>query len=102
MACLVGPPFVYISVEGYVYAPLVHGGVFQPVGLVLAGLALSSLVLGEKINSSKMSGAVIIIIGLMVLAGPSLFEGGYRALIGDVLFFSAGVMWASFFVAQKS
>jgi len=102
LTILVGPPFVYISVSGYAYAPLVHGGVLLPAGLVLAGLILSALILGDKIESYKIIGIVIMLIGLGLLAGPDLFSGGLRALLGDSLFFTAGVMWASFAVAQRS
>jgi len=101
LTVFVGPPFVYISVSGYAYAPLVHGGVLLPAGLVLAGLILSPL-LGDKIESSKIIGVIIMLIGLGLLAGPDLFNGGMMALLGDFLFFTAGVMWASFAVAQKS
>ena len=100
LTAFVGPLFVYISVSGYAYAPLVHGGVLLPAGLVLAGLILSSL-LGDKIESSKIIGVIIMLIGLGLLAGPDLFNGGMMALLGDFLFFTAGVMWASFAVAQK-
>ncbi|NRB36942.1 MAG: DMT family transporter [Pseudomonadales bacterium] len=102
LASLVGPPFVFISVKGYAFAPLVHGGVFLPAGLVLAGLTLSALILGDKPGTNKVIAALIILLGLVILAGPDFFQGGTAALRGDGLFFLAGVMWATFAVVQKS
>ncbi len=101
LAVLVGPPFVITSVQGYAYAPLVHGGVFLPAGLVIAGPLLAAFFLGEGIDRNKIIGAMIILVGLVILAGPSFFEGGHEALFGDMLFFIAGMMWASFAVLQK-
>lgn len=43
----------------------------------------------------------MIIAGLVITAGPSLFVGGSTAWIGDMLFVVAGVMWALFTVLQR-
>jgi len=53
LACCVGSPFVFISVSGYAFAPLVNGGVLMPVGFVLAGLIFAARFLGDKFEQKK-------------------------------------------------
>lgn len=101
LACCVGPPFVFISVSGYEYAPLVNGGVLMPVGFVLAGLIFAARFLGDKFEPKKMIGVLIMLLGLGLLAGSDIFIGNSAALFGDFLFFLSGILWASFAVSQR-
>lgn len=101
ITALVGFPFVYISVSGYSFAPLVHGGVLLPASLVLIGLLLSAIVLGQKIMANQLVGAAIIVLGLVTIAGVEAFNSQLNVLIGDALFIIAGALWATFAVLQK-
>ena len=101
LALILGPNFMYLAVGGYYFAPLAHGAVFQPSGLIVSGLLLGMIVLRERIRPSHFVGILIIIFGLAVVAGPNLFHGGDRAWIGDLLFFTAGSSWALFTVLAK-
>ena len=101
LASFVGPPFVLLSVQGYAYAPLAHGGVLLASGVVLTGLVLSSVLLKELVPKNKVVGGLIIIAGLLILSGPMFVDGNQLTLLGDLLFFISGMMWAGFAVAQK-
>ena len=85
-----------VSHSGFILVPLGHGAVIQPAAAALGGLALASLVLHEPLLARRVFGALVIVGGLVLLAAESLTLAGARALAGDALFVSAGVMWAMF------
>src|SRR5262249_59923195 len=67
-----GPVFAIIGYAGFLFVPLGHGGVIQPSCGALGGLLLATLVLREKLITSRLIGALVIIGGLVVIGG----EGG--------------------------
>lgn len=101
MTALVGPPFVLIGVSGYHFAPLAHGAVMQPAALTLTGMGLAAVVLMDRPTRERLLGVAVILSGIAVIAGPALFTGSSRTLIGDALFMSAGAMWAVFTILMK-
>lgn len=101
LALLAGPLFILVGASGFTLAPLSHGAVIQPAGVTIAGLLLGAAWLGDRLTRRRMTGAGIILAGLALVAGPSAFSGGARALMGDALFVLAGVMWATFAVLSR-
>lgn len=101
LTMILGPSFTYLAVGGYYFAPLAHGAVFQPSGLILSGLVLGIVVLREPLTPLHMLGVAIIVGGLAVVAGPALFSGGANAWMGDCLFFLAGCSWGLYTVLSK-
>lgn len=101
LAALVGPLFVIVGVSGYKFAPLAHGAVIQPAALTLGSIALAVLVLGDRPTLSRMIGVGIIVVGLAVIAGPGLFAAGAMTPLGDLMFATAGSMWAVFTVLSR-
>lgn len=101
LATLVGPLFILIGVGGYSYAPLAHGAVLQPAALTLAGMGLAALVLGDRLTRARLAGALVIVLGLAVIAGPGLLNGGALTPLGDAMFVAAGLMWAGFTVLTR-
>ncbi|RAH97733.1 hypothetical protein DLJ53_28225 [Acuticoccus sediminis] len=100
-ALILGPSFMYLAVGGYYFSPLAHGAVFQPSGLIISGLVLGTVILGETIRPTQIIGLVVIISGLALVAGPNLFRGGNHAWLGDLLFFTAGSSWGLFTALAK-
>ncbi len=96
LTALVGPLFILIGVGGYSYAPLAHGAVLQPAALTLAGMGLAALVLKDRLTRARLTGGVVIVLGLAVIAGPGLLSGGALTPLGDAMFVAAGLMWAGF------
>jgi len=101
LSTLAGPLFVLVGTSGYRFAPLAHAAVIQLGALTVASFLLASALIGESAGRRRVAGLGVIIVGLAVTAGPSLFEGGSSAWIGDLLFVAAGVMWALFTVLQR-
>ncbi|RAU48538.1 MULTISPECIES: DMT family transporter [unclassified Pseudomonas] len=98
LTLLAGPLFVLIGASGYLYAPLAHGAVIQLGVLTLASIALSACFLGERLRASRLVGLVVLVAGLATIAGPAIFSGGSLAWIGDLMFATAGAMFATFTV----
>ena len=85
-----------VSHSGFILGPLGHGAVIQPAAAAGGGLLLAALVLHEPVPMRRMLGAAGIVIGLVLLAAESVVLTGALGVGGDVLFISAGLMWAMF------
>jgi drug/metabolite transporter (DMT)-like permease len=96
LSMLSGPPQSLLAYSGFILVPLGHGTTIQPACAALAGLILAGVVLHESISPRRIFGAAAIIVGLLVFGAESVATIGGGGVIGDLLFVSAGVFWASF------
>lgn len=101
LTVLAGPLFILIGASGFLFAPLSHGAVVQPAAITIAGVAFGALLLKERLTRSRVGGALVIVAGLALVAGPDALGSSVRAVVGDALFALAGVMWAAFAVLSK-
>ncbi len=93
---LAGPLQALLPYVGFTLVPLGHGAVIQPSTVTLVGLLLATIVVKEPLNRRRLLGACAIICGLLLLGGEALTSFGSSGIIGDLCFFIAGLMWASF------
>lgn len=91
-----GPVFSLISYSGFLFVPLGHGSVIQPSCATLGGLFFAAVLLGEWISPSRLAGAVVIVIGLVVIGSESIGHIGLGGVQGDLIFVLTGFMFASF------
>jgi drug/metabolite transporter (DMT)-like permease len=96
LTVLGGPVFAIIGYAGFLLVPLGHGGVIQPSCGALGGLLLATLVLREKLIVSRLIGALIIIGGLLVIAGEGAATIGAQGVGGDLALALAGFMSGAF------
>lgn len=101
LAILAGPLFILIGASGFHFAPLSHGAVVQPAAVTVATLGLSALLLGHSLTRRRLVGAGVILVGLVLVAGPSALHGGITSVLGDALFATAGLLWALFAVMSQ-
>lgn len=101
LALAAGPLFIGASMAGFHFAPLPHGAVLQPSTMVLTAMALSALLLHEKLRPLRLVGAAIIIFGLAMIAGPAVLQGDRLTPVGDALFMVAGALFATYSVLSK-
>ncbi|MBO9715797.1 MAG: DMT family transporter [Pseudoxanthomonas sp.] len=101
LAFLAGPPFVFIGASGFAFAPLAHSAVIQLGAVTLMGIVLSAVIAHERQGRRRAAGLAVIVAGLAVIAGPGLLDGGSQVWKGDLMFFTAGTMWALFTVFQR-
>lgn len=102
LALIAGPLFIILGASGYVFAPLAHGAVIQPSAIILGGMIAASVFLGEHLTRQKLTGAVVIVLGLVLAAG---FAGSELSItttwMGDLMFLGAGSLWAAFTILLK-
>src|ERR1700759_4193110 len=91
-----GPVFSLISYSGFLFVPLGHGSVIQPSCATLGGLLFASVLLGEWISPSRFAGAVIIVVGPVVIGSESIGHIGLSGVLGDLIFVLTGFMFAGF------
>ena len=96
LTVLGGPGIAIISYSGFLLVPLGHAGVIQPSCAALIGLLLASIVVGERLSSYRILGALIIVAGLAVIGGEAVTSIGAHGLAGDLLFVLAGAFFATF------
>lgn len=101
-ALCAGPLFMLLIPAGYIFAPLAHGAVIPPSSTVICSLAMAAFVLGDRPSRMRLAAVGMILAGLVCIAGSGLFAGGgLRTLLGDAMFFAAGLLWAAFTVIQQ-
>jgi drug/metabolite transporter (DMT)-like permease len=102
LAIFAGPLFMLLIPGGYLFAPLPHGAVIPPASTVVCSLLTAAIFLGDRSSLSRIAAVGLILIGLVCIAGSGLFAGkGGQTWIGDLMFFSAGLLWAIFTVLQQ-
>jgi drug/metabolite transporter (DMT)-like permease len=96
VSVLAGPLFGMLMFGALHFAPASHAAVFPFTAMSVMGMMMAAIFLGDRITLRRMVGVVIVICGLVVLAGLSSESLHGRALLGDLLFIAAGTMWAGF------
>ena len=102
LVLLTGPAFVVLSTQGFTYAPLAHGAVLQPGTATIVALGLAIIVLRERPEFSRLVGSLIVLMGLVFVAGSGFFVHALpESWKGDLMFASAGACWGIFTVLLK-
>jgi drug/metabolite transporter (DMT)-like permease len=96
LAALSGPTQALVAYTGFILVPFGHGTTIQPATAALAGIVLAAILLKERLSASRIFGAIVITIGLAVFGIESLATIGTHGIGGDLLFATAGALWAMF------
>jgi drug/metabolite transporter (DMT)-like permease len=91
-----GPGIAFVSYSGFLLVPLGHGGIIQPSTAALLGLVLATVILHERLPAKRVTGALVIVAGLVVIGGEALTTIGVHGVAGDLLFMLAGTFFATF------
>jgi drug/metabolite transporter (DMT)-like permease len=91
-----GPLFGLVVYSAFALAPLAHATVFPPSCVMVTGMALSALLLGERPGPYHLGGGALLLLGLLALAYDGLAGGGRLTWLGDLLFALAGCSWGVF------
>jgi drug/metabolite transporter (DMT)-like permease len=86
----------FVSYSGFPLVPLGHGGIIQPSTAAVLGLVLATVVLHERLPAKRITGALVIVAGLVVIGGEAITTIGVHGLAGDLLFVLAGTFFATF------
>ena len=91
-----GPGIAFVSYSGFPLVPLGHGAIIQPSTAALLGLVLATVILHERLPTKRVTGALVIVIGLVVIGGEAITTIGVHGVAGDLLFVLAGTFFATF------
>jgi drug/metabolite transporter (DMT)-like permease len=102
LLALGGPVFALLQLGGYSYAPLAHGALIMPPTVTILSTALAAVTLNEQLTPAHLSGAISVILGILLLGVEGLSHASAdRAWIGDLMFIASAVMWAGFTVLLR-
>lgn len=97
LAAGAGPTFTLLLFGGLQLAPLAHGGVITPATITLFGMVFAVWMFNDRLDRNRWIGIVLVIMGLAALGGDGLLNStGWRTLLGDGMFVTAGIVWAMF------
>ena len=96
-----GPVFTYLAAAGVQFAPMSHGAVLQPSTAFLASAIVAILMLGERLTRLRVIGSSLVFLGLICVSGAGVFLGEPGAWRGDLMFVSAGLLWALYTIMLR-
>ena len=97
-----GVPYMLVVSLGLTYAPAAHFGVITPSTMLVFSAIFGWLVLGETLNTSRLIGLVIIIMGVVCIGWTNLFiETNHDGYLGDLCFIAGGILWGVYTIATK-
>ena len=77
-----------------------HGAVIVPGLIPVITLVLARIVFGERVALPRVAGAALAVGGLALVVGPA-FAGGEEELVGDVMFATSAIAWASYAILGR-
>lgn len=96
-----GAPYALVAAAGLLYAPAAQAGALIPGVMPLFATALSIAVLGEGVSRDRLMGLALIPAGVLLLLGSSVLHPEGERWIGQLLFLSAALMWATYTVTLR-
>jgi drug/metabolite transporter (DMT)-like permease len=101
LACGAGAPYVLLTAGGLAFAPAGHMGVMTPSCMLLCSTIGSRLILNDPLNTGRVIGVLAIFSGLVAMGWDGLANHGDRTWIGDAMFLTGGVFWATYTIASR-
>ncbi len=95
--------YAMLAYSGFVHAPALHASVLMPGSLPLWTALLAMWLLRDRITPARAMGLALIVLGDLLVGSLSLlraFDGG-SVWLGDVLFMSAAMCWATYSVLAR-
>ncbi|MDD2918939.1 DMT family transporter [Rhodoferax sp.] len=95
--------YALLAYSGFAHAPALHASVLMPGSLPLWTALLAAWLLRDRITPGRALGLGLIVLGDLMVGGLSLlraFDGG-DVWLGDLLFMSAALCWATYSVLAR-
>ncbi|MCM2342007.1 DMT family transporter [Rhodoferax sp.] len=95
--------YAMLAYSGFAHAPALHASVLMPGSLPLWTALLATWLLRDHISPGRAVGLGLIVLGDLLVGGLSLlraFDGG-QVWLGDLLFMSAALCWATYSVLAR-
>lgn len=98
---LLGPLYILLVFGGFKHAPAAHGGIYMNGTLPLITLGLSWLWVSERASFRQLIGAVIVVIGVILIVADTAQLSLGSAWLGDLMFVAAAIFFAAYLVASR-
>jgi drug/metabolite transporter (DMT)-like permease len=92
---------VLLANAGLLYAPAAHGGALFPGVMPLMVAIVAWAVLKEQFSVARISGFVLILLGVLAILGFAGATIGSTENVGHALFIGAALLWAFYTVAMR-
>ncbi len=96
-----GAPYALVVTAGLFFAPASHGSALTPGVMPLWVALLSVLLLKEALPGRRKLGLLLILCGVIAIAGIAVIFSEGRQWIGHLLFLTASLMWACYTIALR-
>ncbi len=96
-----GAPYSLLATSGLTYAPSAHFGIIAPSSMLVFVTLGSFLWLRESLKVSRVLGILLILSGVLFVAGQSLGNLSGDTITGDLMFVGCGMLWASYTLLAK-
>ncbi|GJD57623.1 DMT family transporter [Methylobacterium dankookense] len=96
-----GAPYALVAAAGLLYAPAAQAGALIPGVMPLFAAALSVLILGETVSRDRLAGLALVPVGILLLLGTGVLHPQGERWIGQLLFLTAALMWATYTVTLR-
>lgn len=98
---LLGPLYILLVFGGFELAPAAHGGIYMNGALPVLTLMVSWLWLSERASGRTLLGALIVIVGVVLVVVDTARIALGKAWLGDAMFLGAAVFFAVYMVASR-
>ena len=96
IVCGAGLPFGLVAMVGTQFAPTTHMGVLMAGASPLIAAALAFVLWRDRPGGTRSIGLLLMLLGVLLLAGKSLSNWSGASWKGDALFLLAATLWAGF------
>jgi drug/metabolite transporter (DMT)-like permease len=96
-----GVPYVLLAAEGLRFAPAHDQGALNPGFMPLFVALIAAVVFKERLATARKLGLGLILVGALIIVGCEAAVWDTSRLWGEVLFLTAGLLWASFTVVVE-
>lgn len=101
LSFILGPVYILCVFAGFLFAPAAHGGIFMNGVLPLITLTIGFLLFANRPSGRQLTGAVMILISAVVLAGDGVATVDPLAWIGDLLFIVGAMFFACYVLLSE-
>jgi len=101
VSVLAGTPFGLLMFGALQLAPSSHAAILPFAAMSVMGMLLSAWVLGDPLTARRVSGIVVVVLGLVLLSGVTATAFSGRVLLGDLMFVAAGTLWVGFGIVLR-
>jgi drug/metabolite transporter (DMT)-like permease len=96
-----GAPYALVAAQGLRFASAADAGALIPGVMPLFVALLAVAFLTERFSAQRKAGLVLILLGIVCIAGASLLAGNLVRSGGHLLFLLAAFLWACFTVVMR-